>query len=103
MIRIKCTVHEFFLKLLKAESKSNLYEVNAVNKKHKIWQRDSLGTEIYSSKVAKQKLYYLHNNTVNRKWQLAKDYFSYHYLSARFYETGIDDFGFLKKYLRYCT
>ena len=71
-------------------------EVNAANKKHKIWQRDSLGIEIYSVKVAKQKLEYIYNNPINRKWQLAQDYLSYHYSSARFYETGIDEFGFLK-------
>ena len=38
---LKYTGHEL-LKLLKAEGKSNLYEVNAANKKHEIWQRDSL-------------------------------------------------------------
>jgi putative transposase len=92
---LKYTGHEF-LKTLKAESKSHLYEVNTANKKHEIWQRDSLGIEIYTVKVAKQKLGYIHNNTVTGKWQLAKDYLSYHYSSARFYETGIDEFGFLK-------
>ena len=97
---LKYTGHEF-LKILKTESKSYLYEVNAANKKHEIWQRDSLGIEIYSVKVAKQKLGYIHNNPVNGKCQLAQDYLSYHYSSARFYETGIDDpiaigFGFLK-------
>ena len=92
---LKYTGHEF-LKQLKAESKSYLYEVNAANKKHEIWQRDSLGIEIYSVKVAKQKIDYIHNNPVNGKWQLAKDYLSYHYSSARFYETGIDEFGFLR-------
>jgi putative transposase len=92
---LKYTGHEF-LKILKAESKSYLYEVNAANKKHEIWQRDSLGIEIYSVKVAKQKLEYIHNNPVNGKWQLANDFLSYHYSSARFYETGIDEFGFLK-------
>jgi hypothetical protein len=55
-----------------------------------------LGIEIYSVKVAKQKLEYIHNNPVKGKWKLAKDYFSYHYSSVRFYETGIDAFGFLK-------
>ena len=55
---LKYTGHEL-LKLLKAESKLNLYEVNAANKKHEIWQRDSLGIEIYSSKVARQKLDYI--------------------------------------------
>ena len=92
---LKYTGHEL-LKLLKAEGKSGLYEVNAANKKHEIWQRDSLGIEIYTGKVARQKLEYIHNNPVNGKWQLAKDYFSYYYSSARFYETGIDEFGFLK-------
>jgi hypothetical protein len=33
---------------------------------------------------------------VNRKWQLAKDYLSYHYSLTSFYETGINEFGFLK-------
>ena len=65
---LKYTGHEF-LKILKTESKSYLYEVNAANKKHEIWQRDSLGIEIYSIKVAKQKLEYIHNNPVNGKWQ----------------------------------
>ncbi|HMO63467.1 MAG TPA: transposase [Ferruginibacter sp.] len=92
---LKYTGHEF-LKILKAESKAYLYEVNAANKKHEIWQRDSLGIEIYSVKVAKQKIEYIHNNPINGKWQLAKDYLDYQYSSARFYETGIDEFGFLK-------
>jgi putative transposase len=55
-----------------------------------------LGIEIYTVRVATQKLDYIHNNPVKGKWQLAKDYLSYHYSSARFYETGIDEFGFLK-------
>lgn len=29
------------------------------------------------------------------KWNLAKDYWDYYYSSARFYETGGDEFGFL--------
>jgi len=36
------------------------------------------------------------SHTSIAKWQLANDYFSYHYSSARFYETGIDEFVFLK-------
>jgi len=27
---------------------------------------------------------------------LAPDYFSYYFSSVRFYETGVDEFGFLK-------
>ena len=92
---LKYTSHEF-LKMLKVQGRSSLYEVNAANKKHEIWQRDSLGIAIYNVKAARQKLEYIHNNPVRGKWYLAKDYLSYPYSSARFYETGEDAFGFLK-------
>jgi putative transposase len=92
---LKFTSHSF-LKELKVNGKLNLYEVNAANKKHEIWQRDSLGVEIYSREVAKQKLDYLHFNPVSAKWLLAKDDLGYHFSSARFYESGVDEFGFLK-------
>ncbi len=46
---------------------------------------------------AGQKLNYIHFNPVSGKWQLAKDDLGYFYSSARFYETGIDGFGFLNK------
>jgi putative transposase len=92
---LKYTGHEF-LKKLREEGHSYLYEVNAANKKHEIWQRDSLGVEIYTSKVARQKLEYIHNNPVSGRWQLATDYLSYPYSSAKFYETGVDEFGFLE-------
>jgi putative transposase len=61
---LKHTVH-LFLKQLKENGTSKYYEVNEANKKYEIWQRDSLGIEIYSREVAKQKLYYLHFNPVS--------------------------------------
>ena len=91
---LKYTAHEF-LKQLKVSGESSNYSVVAANKKHEIWQRDSLSIEIYSRKVAQQKLNYLHFNPVSGKWQLSKDDLGYFYSSARFYETGIDEFGFL--------
>lgn len=91
---LKYTSHTF-LKQLKLEGKAWQYKVNASNKEHEIWQRDSLGVEIYSRNVARQKLDYIHANPVSGKWLLAKDDISYHFSSAKFYETGIDDFGFL--------
>ena len=42
---LKYTAHEF-LKTLKHNGKSKPYEVNAANKKHEIWQRDSLSIEM---------------------------------------------------------
>lgn len=91
---LKYTAHEF-LKPLKVNNQSYLYEVNAANKKHEIWQRDSLSVEIYSRQVAIQKLQYIHFNPVSKKWMLAKDDIDYYWSSASFYETGIDNFGFL--------
>jgi putative transposase len=91
---LKYTAH-IFLKQLKAQGKSYMYQVAFANKKHEIWQRDSLGIAIYSKHVGRQKLDYIHNNPVNGKWQLAKDDLSYHFSSSRFYETGIDEFGFI--------
>ena len=84
------------VKKLKEDGMSFLYEVNAANKKHEIWQRDSLSVEIYSREVARQKLDYIHFNPVKGKWKLSKDDLDYYYSSARFYESGIDEFGFLK-------
>jgi len=92
---LKYTAHIFLIQL-KLEAKSWLYKVNAANKEHEIWQRDSLGIEIYSRGVAKQKLDYIHANPVKGKWQLADNDLNYKYSSARFYEYGVDEFGFLK-------
>jgi hypothetical protein len=78
--------------------KADLYKVNMANKSHQIWQKDSLGIEIYSKQVARQKLDYIHFNPVRGLWQLAKDDISYYYSSAKFYETGVDDFGFLNNF-----
>ncbi len=91
---MKFTAHKF-KKFLEIENKLHLYKVGAANKMHEIWQRDSLGVEIYSRAVAKQKLEYIHGNPVRGKWSLAKDDISYYYSSSNFYETGIDEFGFL--------
>jgi putative transposase len=91
---LKFTAHEF-LKKLKAKKTSFIYEVNMANKKHEIWQRDSLSVEIYSQAVAKQKLDYIHFNPVSKKWTLSKNDLDYYYSSARFYENGLDEFGFL--------
>ena len=92
---LKHTAHQM-LKSLNKNGLSALYEVKAANKKHEIWQRDSLSIEIYSKEVARQKLDYIHFNPVKGKWKLSQDDLGYYYSSARFYEMGIDEFGFLK-------
>jgi putative transposase len=81
---LKHTAH-LFLKQLKENGTSKYYEVNEANKKHEIWQRDSIGIEIYSREVARQKIDYIHFNPISGKWLLAKDDLDYHFSSARFY------------------
>jgi REP element-mobilizing transposase RayT len=85
----------YLLQKIKEENVSEQFVVNAANKIREIWKRDSLAIEIYSRKVAKQKLDYIHSNPVNGKWKLSNDDISYPFSSANFYETGIDQFGFL--------
>ncbi len=97
---LKYTAHEF-LKKLKMKEKSRMYEVNAANKKHELWQRDSLSVEIYNKEVAMQKLQYKYFNPLSGKWKHSKDDLDYHYSSAKFYETGIDEFGFLNNCFNY--
>lgn len=92
---MKFTAHMFRRQLMK-DGKLQLYKVEAGNKSHEIWQRDSLAIEIYTRKVADQKLRYIHRNPNKGKWHLSKDDISYYYSSARFYEVGEDHFGFLK-------
>ena len=92
---LKYTGHKFLDYLIKV-GKSQSYTVDLSNKNHEIWQNNSLAIEIFSLEMAKQKLDYIHFNPLSGKWNLAKDELSYFYSSARFYETGIDEFGFLE-------
>jgi putative transposase len=51
-----------------------------------------------SREKLEQKLNYIHNNPLNARWNLAKRPEDYYWSSARFYEMGRDDFGFLTHY-----
>lgn len=90
---MKFTAHQFRKYLMLKGGLEN-YKVQAGNKEYEFWQGDSLGIEIWNRKVAQQKLNYIHANPVSKKWSLAKDDISYFYSSTKFYELGIDDFGF---------
>ncbi len=63
----------------------------AKDRDYQFWERNSLSIELRSAKVFIQKLEYLHNNPV--KAGLCINPGDYYYSSARFYETGIDDFS----------
>ena len=97
---LKFTAHEF-LKDLKANHPAVLaiFEVNKKERDHQFWQRDPLAIEMYDRFILQQKLAYLHMNPLHERWNLADRPENYYWSSARFYETGIDDFGFLTHYL----
>ena len=93
---LKFTAHQFLKRIRNDPQKLALYEVDRLNKKHEFWQREPLAVHLYSKKVAFQKLDYVHVNPVSKHWSLAKKPADYKYSSAKFYESGVKDFDFLK-------
>jgi len=74
------------------------FRVDAKDWKYQIWERNPRVTDLYSIEVIEQKLNYIHNNPLQAHWNLGDRQENYFYSSARFYFTGIDDFGFLTHY-----
>ena len=97
------TIQHSFLKHTAQQFKADLqqndstllqqFKVNAKDRRYQFWERNSLSIELRSSKVFNQKLEYIHYNPV--KAGLCAFPEDYYYSSARFYATGIDDFGIL--------
>jgi REP element-mobilizing transposase RayT len=96
-------VQRDFLKFTAQHIKSDLmqnhplvlpyFEVNAKDRKYQFWERNPLSIDLYSQRVFMQKLDYLHWNPVRAGvCKLPEEYW---YSSARFYELGQDDFGFI--------
>jgi putative transposase len=65
---------------------------------HQFWQRDPMAIELYTRKVFEQKLNYIHNNPLQERWCLVENAADYKFSSAKYYETEIDDYGFLNHY-----
>ncbi len=73
------------------------FKVDAKDRDYQFWERNALSIELRTNAVYEQKLDYIHWNPV--KAGLCKLPEDYKYSSARFYETGIDDFGFITHYM----
>ncbi len=71
------------------------FKVKAANKQYEFWQRDFLAFELTRRSTALQKLEYIHNNPLAVHWQLCNNPVDYYYSSATYYETEVDNFGFL--------
>lgn len=73
--------------------------VNAKDRMYQAWERNPLSVDIYSEKVMKQKLEYIHANPMQEKWKLCGEKEEYAYSSAGFYERGRSEWPFLTHYL----
>jgi len=93
---------KFTAQRIKADLKSNhpkvlaLFKVNTKDREYQFWERNSLSVELKTISVYEQKLDYIHWNPV--KAGLCKLPEDYKYSSAKFYEKGLDDFGFITHY-----
>jgi putative transposase len=104
----KQDVQRDFLKFTSQQIKFNLIKidssllddilVNDIDRKYQVWERNPFWFNLDNSKTLLQKLNYIHNNPLKEKWLLADEARNYKYSSASFYETGIDEFGFLKRF-----
>ncbi len=96
---LKFTGQQMKFRMINEKSKIlNEFLVEAKDRAYQIWERNSLSIDLWSEKVFIQKLDYIHNNPCKHPWRLAKYPEEYKYSSAKFYHTGIDDFGFLTHY-----
>jgi putative transposase len=96
----KFTAHQFQKKLLAEEPERLIqFSVSASDRKYNFWQRDPLAVHIFSKDVAEQKLNYSHYNPLQEHWRLCQLPEDYRFSSARFYETGFDEFGILTHYI----
>ncbi len=80
------------------------FKVDAKDRRYQIWERNPLSTDFIIIAFI-QKLEYIparsaggHRNPVQERCSLAGTMEEYKYSSARFYETGKDEWGFLTHY-----
>ncbi len=69
----------------------NKFEVNARDRKYQFWERNTLSVDLYNHHTFIQKLDYIHYNPLHERWNLSISPEAYHYSSALFYETGVDN------------
>ena len=72
------------------------FEVEEKDRKYRIWQRDSLSTDLFTHAVFMQKLEYIHYNPVKAGLCMLPE--EYYYSSASFYEHNRTVYSFLSHY-----
>jgi putative transposase len=94
---LKFTAKEILSLIKKQKGELGLEElfVGTKDRKYQVWKRNSTSIDLIHEWFFKQKLNYLHENPCQPHWQLAERAESYRYSSAKFYETGKDEFDLL--------
>lgn len=96
----KFTAHEF-KKYLAANNpeRLNQYLSEKNDRSYQFWKRDPLAIPLSRESILIQKLDYIHDNPIQEKWNLSAQPEDYRWSSANFYETGVDEFGFLTHFM----
>ena len=68
------------------------YTTKQKDRNHTFWQRDPLAISITRRTMVGEKPDCMHYNPLQPHWQLCDDPLDYRFSSARFYETGEDEF-----------
>ncbi|HYG37423.1 MAG TPA: transposase [Cytophagales bacterium] len=103
--RVQADFLKFTAQQIKFDLKANhpkvleQFYVGAKDREYQIWERNPLSIDLYNEQILLKKLTYLHNNPVQESWKLSSVPESYPYSSAKFYNDGIDSFGFLSHYV----
>ena len=95
----KYTAQQMKFKLIDTNNKMlNEFFTDAKDRQYQFWKRNPLYIDLWTEEVFIQKLNYIHYNPVKHPWNLVQHPEDYKYSSAKFYETGIDEFGLLTHY-----
>jgi putative transposase len=94
---LKFTAKEVLNLIRKERGELGLEElfVGAKDRKYQVWKRNSMSIDLVNEWFFKQKFEYLHENPCQPHWRLAERAEDYRFSSAKFYENGVDEFGFL--------
>ena len=96
----KYTSHQFLdhLRFMRGTKEIPAYEEKTRERNHRFWQRDPMAIHMdYRSKF-EQKLNYIHRNPLQEHWKLVSRPEDYTWSSAKYYATGVDEFGILTHY-----
>ncbi len=89
-----------FLKQLRRNAESLVdYATEQKDRNYIFWQRDPLAILIRDRTMAGEKLDYMHYNPLQPHWLLCNTPAEYKFSSAKFYETGEDEFKILTHFM----